>query len=75
MTTMVMGVYKEGRIELLEKPEGLREGRVRIILTEDEEAKPTPRYLQFGKYKGDTDPSLEDFKAAEWNGEAEFDDL
>ena len=75
MTTMVIGIYKEGRIELLEKPEGLREGRVRILLTEDEETKPEPRYLQFGKYKGDKDTTLEDLKEAEWQGEAEFDDL
>ena len=27
------------------------------------------------KYRGEIDPSLEDFKDAEWQGEAEFDDL
>jgi len=74
MTTIVMGIYREGRIELLEKPKGLREGRVRVILTE-EEPKPAPRYLEFGKYKGDKDTTLEDFKDAEWHGEAEFEDL
>ncbi|HLK57910.1 MAG TPA: hypothetical protein VKU00_15185, partial [Chthonomonadaceae bacterium] len=67
MTTIVMGIYREGRIELLEKPKGLREGRVRVILTE-EEPKPAPRYLEFGKYKGDKDTTLEDFKDAEWHG-------
>ena len=74
MTAIVTGFYKEGKIELLETPKGLREGRVRIILTEEEETKPTPRYLEFGKYKGDVDPTLEDFKDAEWHGEAEFDE-
>lgn len=75
MTAIVTGFYKEGRIELLETPKGLREGRVRVILTEEEDATLAPRFLEFGKYKGELDPTLEDFKDGEWHGEAEFDDL
>lgn len=75
MTATVQGIYKEGKIELLETPKGLREGRVRVVLIEEEEQKPAPQYLVFGKYKGDKDTTLEDFKDAEWHGEEEFDDL
>ncbi len=74
MTAIVAGIYKQGKLELLETPTGLRDGRVRVVLIE-EEPNPAPRYLQFGKYKGDKDTTLEDFKEAEWHGEEEFDDL
>ena len=75
MTATVAGIYKEGKIELLETPAGLPEGRVRVILIAEEETKPAPRYLEFGKYKGSKDTTLEDFKDAEWHGEEEFDEL
>jgi hypothetical protein len=74
MMTVVAGYYKQGRIELLEIPEGVREGPVRVMLIE-EAAKPAPRYLVRGKYKGSKDTTLEDFKDAEWHGEEEFDAL
>jgi hypothetical protein len=75
VTAMVVGVYKQGKVELLETPSGLREGRVRVILIEDEERVLAPRYLVRGKYKGRHDTTLEDFKDAEWHREEEFDDL
>lgn len=75
MTTMVTGIYKDGKIELLETPAGLPEGRVRVLLMPEEQPKPAPRYLVRGKYKGEKDTTLEDFKDAEWHGEEEFDDL
>jgi hypothetical protein len=75
VTAIVAGVYKQGKIELLETPKDLREGRVRVILIEDEGPVPAPRFLVRGKYKGVRDTTLEDFKDAEWHGEAEFDDL
>jgi hypothetical protein len=72
---MVTGIYKDGKIELLETPAGLPEGRVRVLLMPEEQPKPAPRYLVRGKYKGEKDTTLEDFKDAEWHGEEEFDDL
>jgi hypothetical protein len=70
---MVPGIYKQGKVELLETPQGVREGRVRVMLLEDEEPMPEPRYLVRGKYPGDTPP--EAFEEAEFHGEPEFDDL
>jgi hypothetical protein len=75
VTAIVAGVYKQGKVELLETPMGLREGRVRVVLIEDEERAPARHYLVRGKYKGGLDTTLEDFKDAEWHGEEEFDDL
>jgi hypothetical protein len=66
MTTSVLGIYSQGKIELLELPIGLREGRVQIVLTEAEELPSTPQYLQYGKYRSIPDTTPEDFKEAEW---------
>ena len=75
MTGTVAGLFKSGKLELLENPKGLREGRVKVTIEEELEAKPEPQYLQFGKYKGGRMSTLEDFKDAEWHGEPEFDEF
>ena len=75
MAAMVPGIYKQGKVELLETPTGLREGRVRVMLVEVPEPKPDPQPLVFGKYSGDPDLTLEDLRDAEWQGEPEFEDL
>jgi hypothetical protein len=72
---MVPGVYKQGKLELLETPVGLRDGKVRVLLIEEPEPGPEPQHLVYGKYSGGRDITLEDFRDAEWHGEAEFDDL
>ena len=72
MSAILEGFYKNGHIELLQTPEGLPEGRVRVILIPQD--KPPPCPLQYGKYPGD-ESTLEDFKDGEWHGEEEFDDL
>ena len=62
MAAIVEGVYKQGKIELLQVPAGVPEGRVRVIvLPEPEQPKPPPRTITFGMYPGDTS-TLEDFK-------------
>jgi hypothetical protein len=74
MTAIVEGVYKQGKIELLQTPQGLPEGRVRVILiAEADRPKPSPRMMTFGMYPGDTS-TLEDFKDAAWHGEKEWDE-
>lgn len=74
MTAIVAGIYKEGKIELLEAPTGLREGRVRVVLIEEENPRGSSRYLTFGKYQSGPMSSLDDFKDAEWQGEADFEE-
>ncbi len=75
MPATVTGIYRQGKIELLETPKGVQEGRV--LVTIQEESKPAPCYLTRGKYKTTTTrmSTPEDFKDAEWHGEEEFDDL
>jgi hypothetical protein len=74
MTAIVTGVYREGKLELLEMPLGLREGRVRVVLTEENpESVEEPHRLIYGKYKDypGRESTLEDFRETEWNS-AEF---
>jgi hypothetical protein len=51
MMAIVRGGYQQGKLQPLQTLTGLREGRVRIILIEEEEPKPPPRYLIFAKYQ------------------------
>jgi hypothetical protein len=74
MPTTVPGIYKEGKIELLETPTGIPEGRVLVTVQPDDRPKPTPRYLQYGKYTKGRLSTEEDFKIAEWRGEDDLAD-
>ena len=72
MTATIAGIYKQGKVELLEIPQGLRDGRV-VVTLEQATMKRTPCFLVRGKYKMAQMSSLDDFKDAERNGEEEFD--
>ena len=72
MTAIVEGLYHHGKIELLQTPEGLPEGRIRLILIARDAAQPS-RLLTFGKYRGD-ESTLEDFEEAEWHGDRMLDE-
>ena len=74
MTAIVEGFYKHGKIDLLETPPGLPEGRVRVIVIAHEQPKPPPCQLTFGKYPSGRMSTPEDFKDAQWHGEQETDD-
>jgi hypothetical protein len=74
MTAIVEGVYKQGKIELLERPADVPEGRVRVILIPQEDrSELPPQMITFGMYPGDNS-TLEDFKEAQWHGEREWDE-
>jgi hypothetical protein len=74
MPLTIPGIYRDGTIELLEKPAGLHEARVLVTVLDEPDTKPAPRYLQRGKYSTGRLSTEEDFKDAEWHGEDEFDD-
>ena len=72
MTTMVAGVYRQGKLELLEEPVGLRDGSVRVLLVQEPDNIQKTKPLLFGKYAAGPMSTLEDFAESEWHGEAEF---
>jgi hypothetical protein len=71
MSTTVTGIYREGKIELLSMPAGVREGPVRVTLEEVTEVRPEPSLLPYGKYREGRESTEEDFRIAEWRGEPE----
>jgi hypothetical protein len=69
MTSIVEGIYKQGKIELFELPPDLPEGRVRVIvISQGSQPKLPPRMITFGMYRGERMSTLEDFTDAEWRG-------
>jgi len=71
MSTAVAGIYKEGRIELLAAPAGIREGPVLVTIEQLTKAKPKACLLPYGRYQEGRESTEEDFKIAEWRGEPE----
>lgn len=85
MMQTVRGVYRDGRVELLEPPSGITEGEVLVIFGQFSvgEAKSTkdfykeksapdnsPRRLYFGMFSGEgKELTLEDFREAEFRGD------
>ncbi len=72
MTATVAGVLKDGQLVLDEKPAGLRDGRVRVVLIQDERDAAPSQPIRFGMFPGGPDTTPEDFREAEFHGEAEF---
>jgi len=71
MITTVEGVYKQGKIELLEMPRDLQEARVLVtFLTTTSNMSPRRRMI-YGQFAGARMSSEEDFRIAEWRGENE----
>ena len=66
MTSIVSAIYREGKLELLEVPVGIHDGKVRLIVIEDNETPKGSTPLQFGKYRTGTMSTEDDFVVAEW---------
>ncbi len=76
MLTTIEGVYKDGRIELSETPEGTEESRVLVTFLEGGKANGSGqtgkgRMITFGMFPGLNGVTDEDFKAAEFHGDAD----
>ena len=73
MAAIVEGIYKQGKIELLQVPSGVPEGRVRVIVvSEPDRPRTPPRRMTFGILATGDMSTLEDFKEAEWHGEKKW---
>lgn len=71
MSPAIAGIYKQGKIELLATPAGIREGPVLVTIKELTKAKLEPCLLPYGQYREGRESTEEDFKIAEWCGEPE----
>jgi hypothetical protein len=73
MTATVSANYVQGKIELLETPVGIRDGKVRVIVIEEGHAPASPNPLQYGKYRSGALSAGDDFSVAEWHGDKNWD--
>ncbi len=71
MITTVEGVYKQGKIELLEMPRGLQEARVLVTFLTPTANAPPRRRMVYGQFAGARMSTEDDFRIAEWRGETE----
>jgi hypothetical protein len=74
MLTTVEGIYKDGQIELAEKPADFTDGKVLVTFlsnghSKPVEALPKPGQIYRGMFKTDVDITEEDFKIAEFHGD------
>ena len=75
MLMAIQGVFKNGQIQLREKPHGVEEAPVVVTFLPIEDDQPQSQPLQYGKYSQGALSTEADLKGAEWNGEAEFEAL
>ena len=71
MTVIVSGVYHNGHLELSEEPQGIADGPVRVVVTEEHASGLVPQRLTYGKYSRGRMSRLEDFRDAEWSAKSE----
>lgn len=70
MLLTVEGVYKDGKVELAEKPAGVKQARVLVTFLTTETASPRRRMV-YGQFAVGQMSKEEDFRTAEWRGETE----
>jgi hypothetical protein len=74
MLRTVEGKYSEGRVTLLETPEGLEEGPVLVTFLAEPKSPAEHKPMTFGQFGGPILPTEEGFTIAEWHGGAETDE-
>lgn len=71
MITTVEGVYKQGKIELLEMPKWIQEARVLVTFLTQTLNVSSHRRMSYGQFAGPSMSTEDDFRLAEWHGEIE----
>jgi hypothetical protein len=65
------GVYKQGKIQLVELPLDILESRVIVTFLEPEITRKQTHMMQFAMFSGNNQSMEEDFKIAEFQGDKE----
>ena len=65
------GTFKDGKVELSEQPQDLREAKVLVTFLAAAQAKPRRQLMRLGQFSGAPErmSTEEDFRIAEWRGE------
>lgn len=70
MLLTIEGIYKDGKIEVVEKPAGVKQAKVIItFLSPDTTAK--HHRMVYGQFAGKRVSTDKDFLMAEWRGDAD----
>ena len=68
MLLTVKGIYKDGKVEVAEKPVGVEQANVLVTFLTSETAE-SRHCMVYGQFAGKSVSSEEDFLMAEWRGE------
>jgi hypothetical protein len=71
MLRSIEGVYKDGKVELTEIPEGISESRVIVTFLETKSRSQSQQIIQFGMFSGSKQSTEEDFQLAEFQGDSD----
>jgi len=71
MLLTVEGTYRDGKVALTETPTGVKEAKVLVTFLMPGIDWPRRRLMAYGQFAGERMSSEEDFRVAEWHGEAE----
>ena len=69
----IEGVYKNGKVELAQKPQGISESRVIVTFLEDKSTSETGQSIYCGMFAGSKQSTEEDFPLAEFHGDSNDD--
>jgi hypothetical protein len=67
----IEGIYKDGKVELTERPQGISEGRVIVTFLSAHASSKTTKFMTFGMFSGANQSTEDDFKLAEFSGDVE----
>ncbi len=68
MLLTVKGIYKNGKVDVTEKPDGVKQADVLVTFLTSEEIE-SRQCMVYGQFAGKRASSEEDFLIAEWRGE------
>jgi hypothetical protein len=71
MLQAVEGIYRNGKVELTEAPQGITEGRVVVTFLSVLPVAETNQMISFGMFAGDRQSTEADFRDAEYRDEAD----
>ena len=73
MLQTIQGIYRNGKIELLESPQGIAESQVFVTFLGPQPSSATQQLMSFGMFSGTQQSTEADFKEAEFQGDASND--
>ncbi len=71
MLQTIQGTYRNGKIELLETPQGITESEVFVTFLPSQPTSATSPLMSFGMFAGGQPSTQADFKDAEFQGDAD----